>query len=132
MAGREFQPIIEPVHRCRDAGADERRRLDHHGAGKATARMTIVQQKERHSLRCSARKARSGGRQAVILIIAASWADRLAGANAIPNRIERRPLATPWQQKWCAWMLPQVPRGIRGPNEGTGTSSGHASTLTSA
>ncbi|SRR5258707_273454 len=48
MTRREFEPIIEPVHRCRHAGADERGRLDHHRAGKETARMTIVQPKERH------------------------------------------------------------------------------------
>src|SRR6266446_6233854 len=51
VAGRKFKPIIEPVHRCRHAGADERRRLDNHSAGKATVRMTIVQPKERHILK---------------------------------------------------------------------------------
>jgi hypothetical protein len=76
VARRKFKPIIEPVYRCCHEGADERRRLDNHGAGKATVRMTIVQPKERHILRCSARPGRSRERQAVILIIVVSWADR--------------------------------------------------------
>src|SRR6266566_2404376 len=74
VSGREFKPIIDSEHGCRHAGADERGRLNHRGAGKAPARMTIVQPKERHSLKCSARYARLGGRQAVILIIAAPQA----------------------------------------------------------
>ncbi len=49
VPGREFKPVIEPVHRCRHAGADKRRRLNDGGAGKATARVTIIQPKERHS-----------------------------------------------------------------------------------
>ena len=48
VAGHEVEPIIEPVNRCRHAGADERRGLNHRGTGKAAFRMTIVQPKERH------------------------------------------------------------------------------------
>src|SRR5713101_8208267 len=63
MAGREFEPIIEPVYRCRHAGADERRGLDHHDAGKAAGRMTIVQPEERHIPRYSAgMPGREGGK----------------------------------------------------------------------
>ncbi len=47
-AGRESEPIIEPVNSCCHAGTDERRSLDHRGTGEAAVRMTIVQPKERH------------------------------------------------------------------------------------
>ena len=45
MAGREYEPIIEPVDNCCHAGADERRSLEHRGTGETAVRMTIVQQK---------------------------------------------------------------------------------------
>ena len=47
-AGRESEPIIEPVNSCCHAGTDERRGLEHRGIGEAAVRMTIVQPKERH------------------------------------------------------------------------------------
>ena len=48
VAGREYEPIIEPVNSCRHAGTDKRRGLNHRGTGEAAVRMTIFQPKERH------------------------------------------------------------------------------------
>jgi hypothetical protein len=46
MAGREYEPIIEPVNSCCHAGTYERRSIDHHGTGEPAVRMTIIQPKE--------------------------------------------------------------------------------------
>jgi hypothetical protein len=48
MAGREKEPIIEPVNICRHAGTDKGSGLEHRGTGEAAVRMTIVQPKEPH------------------------------------------------------------------------------------
>jgi hypothetical protein len=48
VAGREYEPVIEPVNSCRHAGDDKRRSFDHRGTGEAAVRITIFQPKERH------------------------------------------------------------------------------------
>jgi hypothetical protein len=60
-AGREYEPIVEPVNICRHAGADKCRSLDHRGTGEAAIRMTIFQPKERHTPNLAPRHFRSGG-----------------------------------------------------------------------
>jgi hypothetical protein len=51
MAGREFKPIIEPVHRCRHAGVTTEE--DSITTRKPTGKEALIQPKQGHSEGCS-------------------------------------------------------------------------------